>query len=495
MTGTYLWWNGQAVRVSDETGGFVDTTRRAHLQGLAGAMGLAAAGQAFAADTRFYGTWTAVVDPGKVPQTMRLLIDAKGAVFQISSFNQGDASFPGGQVTVDGEKIRIGIAPLKLTIEGVLKDDRHMDAVINQGAPVELRFTRGQVADSVSERKWPLLTKDLLEAQRGLAGAPGIGAAWARGARSAILVAGSRSGEAQIPIRTQDQWHWGSIGKSMTATLCARLVDAGVLSWDMTVGQILATEGYSVPEAYSDATLVHLLSHRAGLQRDIGDTGGVVFSQDLADARAERLQYARFALAQKPVGPLGAQHFYSNTSFVVAGAMLEKVTGKSWETLIQREVFRPLGIKRAGQGAPGVRGRIIQPIGHLVTNGKRVPHPPGGPDADNVAAMGPVGRVHMPMADMLVYLSAHRDRPTTFLKAATWDKLHTPPFGANDALGWFTSEDGRLFHTGSNTLWRAEVLVDPRAGFVCATCANDATPETARVVEEVLLSARATALA
>jgi hypothetical protein len=161
---------------------------------------------------------------------------------------------------------------------------------------------------------------------------------------------------------------------------------------------------------------------------------------------------------------------------------------------VQTEVFAPLGVKRAGQGAPGVRGFIEQPLGHLVEDGKRTPRQPGQDDDDNVVAMGPAGRVHMPMADMLTYLAAHRDRPAKFLKPASWDRLHTPPFGSNDALGWFTGEGGRLYHGGSNTLWQGEVLVDPKAGFVCAVCANDAAPETQRAVGEVLLSARAAAL-
>jgi CubicO group peptidase (beta-lactamase class C family) len=434
-----------------------------------------------------------VVDPGKVQQTVRLVIDAKGVVLHFSSLDQGEASFPSSEFSIEGERVSAKFARINLKIDGVLKDDRHMDGVMTQAYPIDLRFTRGDVADGVTEIKQPPLTADLLEAKRVAAGAPGIGAAWARAGKSTIMVAGSRSSEVRVPVRAQDQWHWGSITKSMTATLCARLVEAGVLSWETTIGQVLDLEGMQT--AYRDATIVHLLSHRAGLQRDISEAEATTFSLRLADARAERLRYVKLALGQKPVAALGAKEAYSNNGYVVVGAMLEKLTGKAWETLIQGEVFAPLGIKHAGQGAPGVRGKIVQPIGHAVTKGVRVPHPLGGLDDDNIAAMGPCGRVHMPMADMLVYLAAHRDRPAKFLKAASWDTLHKPHFGGNYALGWFTSEDGRLFHAGSNTLWNGQVLVDPKGGFVCAACANDAAPETERAVEEVLLSARAAALA
>ena len=467
-------------------------TRRGLLAAMTATLGLAIGHRALAADPAPYGTWTAVIDPGKVQQTFRLVVDATGAVLHLNSLDQGAASFPANEVAIDGERLRLTFARLNLKIEGALTDPDHLNATMSQGEPLTLRFTRGQTPDSLSAPIWPPLTADLLEAKRAAAGAPGIGAAWARGITSTIVVAGSRSSEARAPVRSEDQWHWGSITKSMTATLCARLVEAGVLSWDMKVGEVLA--GEVAQEAYRDATLLHLLSHRAGLHANIADADMKAFSYALQDARAERRRYAQLALAQKPAGPLGA-HAYSNNGYVVVGAMIETLAGKPWESLIQTEVFAPLGVRRAGQGAPGVRGFIEQPVGHLVEDGKRTPRQPGQDDDDNVVASGPAGRVHMPMADMLTYLSAHRDRPAAFLKAASWEKLHTPPFGGNDALGWFTGEGGRLFHGGSNTLWQGEVLVDPTARFVCAACANDAAPETQRAVGEMLLSARAAALA
>lgn len=469
-------------------------TRRAHLKALAGMMGLTGAGMATAADSPFYGTWTAVFDPGKVPLRLRLVVDAHGVMLHLNSVNQGDASFPGSELALDGEQIKVSFKRLNVKIEGVLRDGRSIDAVFTQDEPLNLRFSRGEVAETVSEAVWPALTRDVLEEKRSAAGAPAMGAAWARGDRSGLLVAGLRSSESKIAVRSEDQWHLGSITKSMTATLCARLVEAGLLSWDTTVGQVLDREGAAVAQSYRNATLVHLLSHRAGLQPDVEEADAKAFSAHLQDARAERLRYAQLALMQKPVAALGARHAYSNNGYVVVGAMLEKLTGKSWETLIQGEVFAPLGLKRAGHGAPGTPGLNDQPMGHVVLEGHRRPRPPGGPDDDNIAAMGPAGAVHMPLADILVYLTAHRDRPARYLRAASWDKLHTPPFGGHDALGWFTNKDGRLWHSGSNTLWMAQVLVDQKAGLVCASCANDASARTSRIVEEVLASARAAAL-
>ena len=63
-------------------------------------------------------------------------------------------------------------------------------------------------------------------------------------------------------------------------------------------------------------------------------------------------------------------------------------------------------------------------------------HPPGGPVTDNPAALGPAGRVHANFEDVLKYLAAHRDQAAPFLARASWEMLHTPPFGGPYAMGW-----------------------------------------------------------
>jgi CubicO group peptidase (beta-lactamase class C family) len=418
---------------------------------------------------------------------MRLVIENDVASLNISSANQGDARIPASQVSIDGERIRLTFNALNATFEGALNGNRYIDGVLIQGRSYQMRFTRGQVAEGLPHSTWAPLTPELLNDKRIKADIPAMGAAWSRGKKSALFVKGVRSSDATIAVQPDDQWHWGSVTKSMTATLCARLVEAGVIDWDTSIGHVLDAPGAHVPESYRDATLLHLLSHRAGLQHTVKMTG---LTFELEDARAERLKYARAALEQKPTAAVGEKMAYSNNGYVVVGAMLERLTGKPWEVLIQTEVFKPLGIRQAGQGSPGRKGRIDQPLGHTVTDGKRVPDPAGMPGSDNEAVYGPAGRVHMPLADMITYLKAHRDRPAKFLKAESWSKLHTPHFGGSYALGWVLRNDGSLWHSGTNTMWYAEVMVDTRTGTVCASCANDATPATSATVADLLMSAR-----
>src|SRR5690606_27670775 len=104
---------------------------------------------------------------------------------------------------------------------------------------------------------------------------------------------------------------------------------------------------------YRDVTFRHLLSHRSGLPGNIELADLLRFPRESADSREDRIAYARLGLQTAPRGPKEQTFEYSNTGYVIAGAMLEAKLGAPWETLIQRHVFDPLGMASAGQGAPG----------------------------------------------------------------------------------------------------------------------------------------------
>jgi CubicO group peptidase (beta-lactamase class C family) len=277
-----------------------------------------------------------------------------------------------------------------------------------------------------------------------------------------------------IAVQENDLWHLGSITKSMTSSLVARLVDAGSLRWDDTVGGMLGDVVPNMNEAYRPATFRHLLSHRSGLPANIPVPDLAKFARELADAREERKAYARIALAQQPNGPIAAKFEYSNSGYVVAGAMLEARLGKSWETLTRTHLFEPMNLASAGFGAPGHAGVADQPAGHARTSRDSglVAHPAGAPITDNPVVIGPAGRVHMNLADVMRYLAAHRDE-SSYLKAESWRLLHTPPFGGDYAMGWIVRKDGVIWHNGSNTLWYAEVMANKAAGTIAAAATND----------------------
>ncbi len=325
----------------------------------------------------------------------------------------------------------------------------------------------------------------LAEAARAKAEAPGLALMVARdGSEPSIAVAGLRVAGTDAKVTADDLWHFGSITKSMTATLVARLVEQETVSWDETVGDLLAEIAPEMRDAYYEVSFRHLLSHRAGLPANIPTRHFPDFGQHPEDQIADRERWVRIALAQSSVGPMEETFLYSNNGFIIAGAMLEVATEKSWEDLMQEEVFAPLGITSAGFGAPMGDGPNDQPRGHTPgEDGDR----PAPLDADNPAALGPAGRVHMNMRDIARYLLAHALRDSEFLSAESWETLHSTPFGGNYAMGWVVTDEHARWHNGSNTLWYAEASFNLLEGKVAVVAVNDGDLASVQPVVSELL--------
>ncbi len=302
-------------------------------------------------------------------------------------------------------------------------------------------------------------------------GAPGVAVGLVKSGARGIAVAGVRARGTPVEVTRQDLWHIGSNAKSMTATLVARLVEAGVIRWDDTIGQHLGD--LDPHHDLADVTFEMLLAHRGGLRANIGLSLRRALSGVRDDVVADRRRYAADALDRRPENRPGTAFLYSNAGYVVVGAMLEAATGQTWEELITDWVFVPLTLETAGFGAPGTAETLSQPRGHggffPWSRGAQAP----GPEADNIVAMGPAGRVHLSITDQLRYLWAHLARPDAFLSAQSWDRLHRDVDGQGYALGWVVRDDGVLLHAGSNTFWFNLVLIDPAHRAVLVLALND----------------------
>jgi CubicO group peptidase (beta-lactamase class C family) len=330
------------------------------------------------------------------------------------------------------------------------------------------------------------LTQKLLEAERRTSGVPALAAAAAiKGQAAQKWFTGERARDSAITVGADDRWHLGSITKSMTATLVARLVELNAVRWDDTVEDLLGSVVPGIQPGYRAVTFRHLLSHRAGLPADISRWRLGEFSARGGDVRAERRRYAALALSMPPAGPMKTTFLYSNNGYVVAGAMLEAKLGGVWEELVRKHVFEPLELTSAGFGVPGRENGLVQPVGHASLFGFLIPAHVSSPMADNPVALGPAGRVHMSLNDVLTYLAAHRDRHP-LLTPESWRTLHTPPFGGDYAMGWLQLRNGSHWHNGTNNRWYAEVVVDTAGGFIAVAATNEARSSAQTAVNRTL---------
>jgi len=298
----------------------------------------------------------------------------------------------------------------------------------------------------------------------GMAGAqvPAMGAIVIRQGRvTERAVQGLRANGDADPVQPGDVWHLGSNGKAMTATMVARLVERGLLSWDAPLSRLLPELAAEMQPAYRDVNLRDLLAHQSGLQADIDESWAVAFQQDKRPLHEQRLAFARIALAQAPAFARGAGDGYSNNGFVIAGLIAERASGLPFETLMQRELFDPLELRSAGFGATH-RG---QPLGHKA--GQAVE----GMAGDNPAVIAPAGGIHMSLDDWARFavdqMAGERGRGK-LLKTESYRMLHqVAREGGKFALGWRVQASmagvsaRHLAHTGSNEAWFALIALRP----------------------------------
>ena len=182
---------------------------------------------------------------------------------------------------------------------------------------------------------------------------------------------GERKKGSGVPIELGDRWHLGSVTKSITATMIARLVESGQMQWSDTIGERFPDA--SIHEDWKPVTLKQLLTHTAGAPANFSFQ--VMLKQPAlgAECTQERRKAVMDVIAEKPAHPPGKKYAYSNVGYTIAAAMAEKVTGATWEDLVKREVFEPLELTGAGFGPPKSPSETLdQPRGHRVVLGWKV---------------------------------------------------------------------------------------------------------------------------
>lgn len=129
-----------------------------------------------------------------------------------------------------------------------------------------------------------------------------------------------------------------SCTKSMTAYLCLRLAEQGKLCLDEPIHNYLPDFLLWDEQATREATVRDLLCHRTG----IGGHDGTW--PDDSITRQEFLRRLRYL---EPNEPFRTKAQYSNVLYAALGAIVEEVSGSRWEDLLEKEIFRPLGMEHS----------------------------------------------------------------------------------------------------------------------------------------------------
>ncbi len=305
-----------------------------------------------------------------------------------------------------------------------------------------------------------------------------------------IDVAGRRRLDRAEPVKPDDAWHIGDNTMGLTSALYARLVEQGRSDWGRKLSVVFPD--IRLDPAFADATVETLLAHRSGLD-DAAITTADWLARGHADTRPAKVQRKEMAAAILSAPPTGkpGDFILARANYVAAGAALEVLSGSSFEDLAKAEAFDWWGAVNAGFGSP----LSDAPWGHTRSaTGALQPVEPGE-FADNPRAMTPATGAHMSLAEYSRFAQLFLSNGGGWLKPDSLARLARPYDHATSgyALGWrYVDEMGWakgpvLMHQGSNTLWRAHLVLAPARDLaVIAVCNADSETACQRTIQLAL---------
>ncbi|HPA79671.1 MAG TPA: serine hydrolase [Thermoanaerobaculales bacterium] len=318
-----------------------------------------------------------------------------------------------------------------------------------------------------------------VEEVRAAWGVPGVAVAVVRDGRVVYSAGiGRRDLESGGDITGQTVFSVGSATKAFTAAAIGMLVDEGAVNLDQPVRAYLP--GLELFDEYvaSHLTVRDLLAHRSGIERH----DALWYRSE--QGRQELLERLRFL---RPGAGLRERFSYSNLMYMVAGRVVERVSGGTWEEFVQRRIFDPLGMSRSGFGSPPAGDRDVAMPHGIDRNGgvAAVPRYTGW-------AAGPAISIRSCADDLARWVQLLQGRGAfggrRLLAEATVEEMFTPQMAVSAlgppeipissyGLGWFVeSYRGRLMvsHAGAIDGFYSIVVLLPadRLGVVVLTNAS-----------------------
>lgn len=178
-----------------------------------------------------------------------------------------------------------------------------------------------------------------VEELRSSLGVPGVTVAIVERGRTTLARGyGTRDLSKPRPVDTDTIFATGSTGKAFTTAALAILVDEGKIGWDDRVIDHLPDFRMYDAWVTREITIRDLLVHRSGLGLGAGD---LLFLPRSDLSRAETVRRLRHI---KPATSFRSGYAYDNLLYIVAGQLIEQVSGQTWETFVKSRIFDRLGM-------------------------------------------------------------------------------------------------------------------------------------------------------
>lgn len=307
-------------------------------------------------------------------------------------------------------------------------------------------------------------------------GVPGVAAGVWAGGREVYACYGVTSIENPLPVNQDTVFVLGSVTKTFTATAMMRLVAEGKVQLDAPVRRYVPEFTLKDERAAAAITVLNLLNHTAGLDwRMSAETG------EGDDALA--LYVAKMADSDL-IAPPGTRVSYSQVGYNLAGRVIEKVTGLTFERAVASLLLEPLGLSRT-----------FFAVADVMTRRFAVGHNRGADGTLSVArqwkdtrANNPGGDAASSVADLLRWARFHlgggrAETGEQVLPAAVLRQMRQPTVelrgsSLGDAIGicWFLRDIGgaaTVGHDGSANGQFANLLLVPDRDFAVAALSNE----------------------
>lgn len=313
---------------------------------------------------------------------------------------------------------------------------------------------------------------------------PGYVAGVYQGGSVSIVAHGTANLTSGAPMRADTGFLFGSITKVMTAMLVMRQVELGTLDLDAPVVRYLSDFTLTTPGAAEKICVRHLLSHSSGIDADL-------YFPDADGPSA--LDVYLDGLGSQCGALFGAGEYvsYSNGGMIVAGRLLEAVTGVPYPTLLARDLYGRAGMTDSSVSAKEAILRSTA-IGHFPSaSGPRPTEMFMLPDTWGPAGATPIGTIQ----DLITLGRMHLPSSPSVLSPASTALMHTvahdmgvanvPPVGLGLLIVPF-GETTVLSMSGASPGGVAVLAVVPSLDMVFAAFGN--APQSLALHDELLLS-------
>lgn len=224
------------------------------------------------------------------------------------------------------------------------------------------------------------------------------------------------------PVDADTVFQIGSTTKAFTSALVAMMVDEGKVKWDDKVIDYLPEFRMYDPWVTREFTITDLMAQRSGLPERSGD--------DLVTLGYNRSEVMRSSSRLKPVTSFRSSYAYQNIPFLWAAALVEKLTGRTWEENIQNRIFEPLGMVNSSTDMVSFQKARDAAFLHYEKDGVITAAPMDWRYMDVTYNLGPAGSINSNVYDMAKWLILQMNNGTyqgkQLISADSIDYMHSP---------------------------------------------------------------------